>query len=79
MYPLHKKASFCGDDFLAPRPNSKLKEYPLLAVRDFFPPYWRASLKPQTQNMPFRDDNEHFLPAQNYVIDKFLSFRETYQ
>jgi hypothetical protein len=77
MYPFRKKARFCGEDLLAPRPNPKLKDHPFLAVRDCFPPYWRASLKPQTQNVPFRDENNHFIPAQNYVIDKYLSFRET--
>jgi hypothetical protein len=77
MYLFRKKASFCGEDLLAPRSNPKLKDHPLLVVRDCFPPYLRTSLKLQPQKLPFRDDNYHFLPAQNYVINKNLSFRET--
>jgi len=74
MYPFRKKAGFCGEDLLATRPNPELKDHPLLAVRDCFPPYWRASLKRQPRNVPFLDENDHFLPAQNYVIGKYLSF-----
>jgi len=77
MFPFRKKASFCGEDLLALRKNPKLKDHPLLAVRDCFPQYWRASLKPQPQNVPFHNESYHFLSPQNYVTDKYLSFRET--
>ena len=34
MHPLHNKASFYGDELLAPRPTPKLEYHPLLAVLD---------------------------------------------
>jgi hypothetical protein len=34
MYPFRNKASFYGEDLLAPHPTPKLEDNPLLFVRD---------------------------------------------
>jgi len=40
MYPFRNKASFYGDELLAPHPTLELEYHPLLAVREcLFNPY----------------------------------------
>ena len=34
MYPFHNKASFYGEELLAPRPTPKLEEHPLFALHN---------------------------------------------
>jgi hypothetical protein len=48
---------FYGDE-LAPRPNLKLEDHPLLAVRDFWFSVFAATLHPQPEDAPVRDDRD---------------------
>jgi hypothetical protein len=56
---------FYGEELLAPRPTSKLKDHPLSAVRDCIIAatlhIWRPFLHPQPEDAPCRGDRDSLI------------------
>ena len=80
VFTFRKKASFYGEELLAPRPTPKLEGPPLVGCLRLFiqyirsyPPYRRPSLHPQLEDAPFRGDRgplitEYMSPQSQIIV-----------
>jgi hypothetical protein len=68
---------FYGEEFLAPRPTTKLEDHPLSAVRDcLFNVFgatlhnWRPFLHPQPEDAPCRGDRDPLNMALGFISNE---------
>jgi hypothetical protein len=90
MHPFHNKASFYGEELLAPRPTPKLEDHPLSPVRDCLFNTFAAALhiggRSSIRNLKMhRVDRDPLIMAASYrnlfskgYLKKEISSKETY-